>query len=248
MDARRLRRAVGRGTPRRQADQGAFARAVEVHHGALARFAYALCGNVTQAEDAVAEAYARVWPRWRRGQVQDNLFGYLRRTVANEIYGRHRRRLLERREAERAPHREADTTQRPEGATGTTEPPVTTETTGPRETTGTTATTEPQGGPLKPPDSEQPTAGVCTPADEIVLGPDSPSPPCSLVTPDQRLQVRNDTDQQVMVSLGEFVSATLEPGASGVIGGRFGGYLEPGVHRVTVSPYDPGGPEVWLSP
>ena len=86
----------------------AFAQAVETHHQALARFAYALCGSVTQAEDAVAEAYARVWPRWRRGRVEGNLFGYLRRTVANEIYGRHRRRLLERREAERAADRDPD--------------------------------------------------------------------------------------------------------------------------------------------
>lgn len=87
--------------------EDAFAQAVMVHHQSLARFAYALCGNVTQAEDVVAEAYARVWPRWRRGRV-DNLFGYLRRTVANEVYGRHRRRRLERREAQRPPDRPVD--------------------------------------------------------------------------------------------------------------------------------------------
>jgi RNA polymerase sigma-70 factor, ECF subfamily len=101
MDVRRLRRTTERGARRDLAGDDAFAAAVTMHHQALARFAYTLCGNVTQAEDAFAEAYARVWPRWRRGQVHDNLFGYLRRTVANEIYGRHRRRLLERREAER---------------------------------------------------------------------------------------------------------------------------------------------------
>jgi RNA polymerase sigma factor (sigma-70 family) len=72
------------------------------HHTSLTRFAYVLCGNVAQAEDAVAEAYARVWRRWRRGRV-DNLYAYLRRSVANEIYGRHRRLLLERREAQRRP-------------------------------------------------------------------------------------------------------------------------------------------------
>jgi RNA polymerase sigma-70 factor (sigma-E family) len=84
-----------------------FAQAVAVYHRSLARFAYALCGDAAQAEDAVAEAYARVWPKWRRARI-DNLFGYLRRTVANEVYGRHRRRLLERREAERPSERHPD--------------------------------------------------------------------------------------------------------------------------------------------
>jgi RNA polymerase sigma-70 factor, ECF subfamily len=87
--------------------EDAFTEAVALHHQSLARFAYMLCGNPTQAEDVVAEAYAKVWRRWRRGRI-DNLFGYLRRTVANEVYGRHRRHLLERREAERPPDRRPD--------------------------------------------------------------------------------------------------------------------------------------------
>lgn len=87
----------------------AFTRAVASHRQALARFAFMLCGDAGHAEDVVAEAYARVWPRWRRGQVDDLLLlPYLRRTVANEVYGRHRRRLLEMREAARAPDRRAD--------------------------------------------------------------------------------------------------------------------------------------------
>ena len=77
-----------------------FTEAVTRHHTQLARFAYRLCGDATRAEDAVAEAYARVWPRWRRGQV-DDLYPYLRQAVVHQIYGGHRRRLLERREAER---------------------------------------------------------------------------------------------------------------------------------------------------
>jgi RNA polymerase sigma-70 factor (sigma-E family) len=84
-----------------------FAEAVVRHHASLTRFAYMMCGNRTQAEDAVAESYARVWRRWRRGRI-DNLYGYLRRAVANEIYGRHRRFLLERREAQRPPERPDD--------------------------------------------------------------------------------------------------------------------------------------------
>jgi RNA polymerase sigma-70 factor (sigma-E family) len=86
----------------------AFTRAVASHRQALARFAFMLCGDAVHAEDVVAEAYARVWPRWRRGRVVGDLLPYLRRPVANDVYGRHRRRLLEMREAARPPDRRAD--------------------------------------------------------------------------------------------------------------------------------------------
>ena len=78
-----------------------FARAVTDHHADLARFAVRLCGDRGLAEDAVAEAYAKVWPRWHRGRV-DDLLPYLRRAVVNEVYGRGRRRQVERRYAARA--------------------------------------------------------------------------------------------------------------------------------------------------
>jgi RNA polymerase sigma-70 factor (ECF subfamily) len=95
MEARGLDRVTTTAVP---VGDDAFARAVTDYQQPLARFAYALCGDAAQAEDAVAEAYARVWRRWRRGRI-DNLFGYLRR---------HRRRLLERREASKPPDREPD--------------------------------------------------------------------------------------------------------------------------------------------
>ena len=78
-----------------------FARAVADHHADLARFAFRLCGDRALAEDAVAEAYAKVWARWRRGRV-DDLMPYLRRAVVNEVYGRGRRRQVEQRYAARA--------------------------------------------------------------------------------------------------------------------------------------------------
>jgi RNA polymerase sigma-70 factor (sigma-E family) len=88
---------------RRRAEAGrggdAFSAAVADHHRELARFAYRLCGDSGLAEDIVAEAYARVWPHWRRGRVEA-LLPYLMRTVANEVYERHRRR---RRELSRQP-------------------------------------------------------------------------------------------------------------------------------------------------
>jgi RNA polymerase sigma-70 factor (sigma-E family) len=82
----------------------AFSRAVAEHHDQLARFAFRLCGDTTQAEDAVAEAYARVWPKWRRGRVEE-LMPYLRTAVVNEVYGRGRRKQVERRHAGRSVER-----------------------------------------------------------------------------------------------------------------------------------------------
>jgi RNA polymerase sigma-70 factor (sigma-E family) len=76
-------------------EQHAFSRAVTDHHAQLARFAFRLCGDAALAEDVVAEAYAKVWPRWHRGRV-DELVPYLRRAVVNEVYGRGRRRRVER--------------------------------------------------------------------------------------------------------------------------------------------------------
>lgn len=78
----------------------AFAAAVITHHRRLAGFAYLLCGDRAVAEDLVAEAYARVWPKYRAGRV-DDLGAYLRRAIANLAAGRRRRLKLERREIER---------------------------------------------------------------------------------------------------------------------------------------------------
>lgn len=83
-----------------RSDQQAFGAIVAEHHVRLARLAFMLCGNRQQAEDAVADAYARVWPRYRRGRI-DDLVPYLRRAVVNQINGGFRRRFLERREEER---------------------------------------------------------------------------------------------------------------------------------------------------
>jgi RNA polymerase sigma factor (sigma-70 family) len=56
-----------------------------------------LGGDRERAEDAVAEAVARVYPRWRAGHVAD-LGPYLRRAVINEVVRLGRRRRLERRD------------------------------------------------------------------------------------------------------------------------------------------------------
>ena len=75
----------------------AFVVAIETHHRALAGFAALLCGDRDEADDIAAEAWARVWTAYRHGRV-DDLVGYARRTVANLVKDRRRRRRLERRE------------------------------------------------------------------------------------------------------------------------------------------------------
>ena len=70
---------------------------VRLHHRRLVALAYALCGNRSDAEDIVADAYARTWPRLARGQVDDPA-AYLRRAVVNGTASWRRYRFVVRRE------------------------------------------------------------------------------------------------------------------------------------------------------
>jgi len=70
------------------------------HLESLLRFAWLLCGDQHLAEDVVAEAFAKVFPQWRRGKVYEP-HAYLRRAVVNEVTTRGRRRVLEAREERR---------------------------------------------------------------------------------------------------------------------------------------------------
>ncbi len=74
-----------------------FAHEVQATKADLGRFAYLVVGSSTGADDLLAEAYARAWPHYRRGEI-DNLPAYLRRSIANLANGRLRRIRLERRE------------------------------------------------------------------------------------------------------------------------------------------------------
>ncbi|MEX2421460.1 MAG: SigE family RNA polymerase sigma factor, partial [Actinomycetota bacterium] len=76
-------------------DERAFATVFNEHHRAAVRLAYLLTSDADQAEDVVAEAFAKVYVRWAKGQVRD-VGAYLRRAVANEANSRLRRRYLER--------------------------------------------------------------------------------------------------------------------------------------------------------
>jgi RNA polymerase sigma factor (sigma-70 family) len=85
-----------------EADYGADVFALffrDLHRDAV-RLAWVLCGDMDRAEDAVSEAFARVYVHWREGRVAD-LRPYLRRAVVNQIRNVGRRRVLELREAGR---------------------------------------------------------------------------------------------------------------------------------------------------
>ena len=77
---------------------GDFAAVYAATHVSALRLAYLLCGDRDRAEDAVAEAFVRVYRQMRRGEIR-NPAAYVRRTVVNEVNSRFRRLALERREA-----------------------------------------------------------------------------------------------------------------------------------------------------
>lgn len=62
----------------------------------LARLAFVLCGDATRADDAAAEALARVWQRAQDGDIEQ-LRPYLRRTLVNVIARQRRRYSSEQR-------------------------------------------------------------------------------------------------------------------------------------------------------
>lgn len=74
-------------------DEATYAGVFEANHRALLRLAYLLCGDIERAEDVVAEAFASVYPKWRRGGVQD-VGAYLRRATVNGVRGGMRRRAV----------------------------------------------------------------------------------------------------------------------------------------------------------
>lgn len=48
------------------------------------RLAYVLCGNASEAEDIVAESFAKMYIAWSKGQIDDPV-SYLRRIITNQV-------------------------------------------------------------------------------------------------------------------------------------------------------------------
>lgn len=79
-------------------EQESFATVFNAHHRQAVRLAYLLTSDADQAEDIASEAFAKVYVRWKKGDIRD-VGAYVRRAVANEAKSKLRRRYLERREA-----------------------------------------------------------------------------------------------------------------------------------------------------
>ena len=75
-----------------------FAEVYAAHAGPALRTAFLLCGDRHRAEDIVADAFVKIYRRWRRGGI-DEPGAYVRRAVINQANSRFRRLALERRHA-----------------------------------------------------------------------------------------------------------------------------------------------------
>lgn len=88
------------GEPARPFAVAAFAgsddEALLAQFASLARLAFLLCGDQARADDAAAEALARVWQR-NRAAALDELRPYLRRTLVNVVKRSQRRSSVEQR-------------------------------------------------------------------------------------------------------------------------------------------------------
>lgn len=84
--------------PERQTRIRTFAEVFETQRPSALRLAYALTGSGQIAEDVVAEAFARVYARWAKGDIDDP-DAYVRRAVVNEVRMTWRRLAVRRRHA-----------------------------------------------------------------------------------------------------------------------------------------------------
>ena len=77
-----------------------FASVYAANRDRAVRLAWLLTSDADQAEDVVADAFAKVWRRWKRGGIDDPA-AYIRRAVVNEANSKLRRRYRERAEDRR---------------------------------------------------------------------------------------------------------------------------------------------------
>lgn len=98
----RVRRAVTQVPATRAArvDNASFDAIFAAHHDRLVRLTALLCGDRDQAEDIVAEVFARTYPKWQKGGI-DDIGAYLRRGAVNHVKSGWRKKATRRRIDER---------------------------------------------------------------------------------------------------------------------------------------------------
>ena len=100
---------------------------------------------------------------------------------------------------------------------------------------------------LATPVADSPAAGICAEFEgkvvKVTIHPDIPDPRCSLIQPDQILEVVNAQQETLTVSIGR-LAAEIAPDERYLFDLPFGEYLALGVHRIEVQPCC--GAELWL--
>jgi RNA polymerase sigma-70 factor (ECF subfamily) len=74
-------------------------------YGNVVAMAYALTGDLAEAQDLAQEAFCRAWQRWRTVSGYDEPLAWVRRVVANLATSRWRRLAVARRQLRREPER-----------------------------------------------------------------------------------------------------------------------------------------------
>lgn len=101
--------------------------------------------------------------------------------------------------------------------------------------------------PLATPYSQLPAVGICASFEgemvTVTINADIPDPRCAKVNAEQKLEVVNNTQNDLAVTLGSF-TLDLVPGDRKSFDLPFGQFLQPGVHQLTVMPCC--GAEIWL--
>lgn len=69
----------------------------QAHYGNVVAMAYALTGDLAEAQDLAQEAFCRAWQRWRRVAGYEDPVAWVRRVVANLSTSRWRRLAAARR-------------------------------------------------------------------------------------------------------------------------------------------------------
>jgi RNA polymerase sigma-70 factor (ECF subfamily) len=82
-----------------------FDQLYQAQYGNVVAMAYALTGDLAEAQDLAQEAFCRAWQRWRTVSGYDDPLAWVRRVVANLAASRWRRLAVARRHLRREPER-----------------------------------------------------------------------------------------------------------------------------------------------